>query len=374
MKKKIILLFVIIILMSTSGCGVFNKKPIKIGFVGTLQGPTASLAINGKRGAEIAVEQINDGGGINGRKLELVVKDSVNDKKVAKDILQEFLEEGIEIVIGDYVSSLTESIMDDLKDNNILYISPTVASERFVGLDDNLVRLNGTSIDEADIIFAQTQKNDDKVFIIFKDSNNSEFTYSVSDHFKKNVESAGGSVLTEIVYDARHTINPDDIIATMNEYSQQIDGVVLVSDAVNAAIIIKTIKANGFETDIYNSRWGNTPDLYSITGKDCEGIYTSAIVYQESESEKFTDFAAKFNEFYGTKPTFPSVSSYEAVMVLSEAISETGSTKHTKVKDYIINTGNFSGLQSDFRIDEFGDCHREYVLCVVKDGKPVKMD
>ncbi len=374
--KRITALFLLIIIIfaNASGCTIFKKEPIRIGFVGTLQGPTADLALNGKRGAEIAVAEINNNGGINGRLVELVVKDSVNDTQVARDILEEFIEDGVGLVIGDFTSSLTECILEDLNLNNILYISPTVGSEQFVGLDDNLIRFNSTSINQANSIFMQTEKVGDMTFLVFKDSHNAAFSYSVCDNFKERVETVGGSVLAEITYDGNDTIKPDEILAAMDEYAKQTDGVILASDAVNAAIIIRTIKKNGFDINIYTSRWANTPDLYSITGKDSEGVYTLDIIDPESKSDKYINFVSKFSEYYGTQPAFSALSSYEVMMVLYEAISETKSTLPKKIKAYIINTSNFSGLQSDFEIDEFGDCNRDYILYVIRDGMPVKMD
>ena len=64
----------------------------------------------GSGGQKIAVEEINKNGGINGRPVELVIKDSVNDIEVSKDILNSFVKDGIGLVVGDFISSLTEGI------------------------------------------------------------------------------------------------------------------------------------------------------------------------------------------------------------------------------------------------------------------------
>ena len=108
MKKRriVVLILLLMLIFSLTSCSVFNKKPIQIGFVGTLQGPTADLALNGRRGVEIAIDEINADGGIDGRPVVLVVKDSINDVMVSKDIVADFVEEGIELVIGEYFSSL----------------------------------------------------------------------------------------------------------------------------------------------------------------------------------------------------------------------------------------------------------------------------
>ena len=216
-KKELILTILILVSFLFTGCNIVNKKPIQIGFVGTLKGSTADLALNGKWGAKIAVEEINKNGGINGRPVELVIKDSVNDIEVSKDILNSFVKDGIGLVVGDFISSLTEGIFDDLNSNNILYISPTVSSDQFVGLDDNFIRLNSSSINQANAIVMLTEKNADKDFVVFKDSDNQAFSYSISDNFKEMIKSRGGSVLAEISYDGSETIDPDTVLSAMNE-------------------------------------------------------------------------------------------------------------------------------------------------------------
>ena len=113
-------------------------------------------------------------------------------------------------------------------------------------------------------------------------------------------------MLAEISYDGSETIDPDVILYAMNEYAD-IDGVVLASDAVNAAIIVKTINSAGFEVNIYTSRWSNTPDFYNLAGDYADGVYTLAVIDQESDSEKYNDFADKFYEYYGTRACFFSV-------------------------------------------------------------------
>ena len=99
-----------------------------------------------------------------------------------------------------------------------------------------------------------------------------------------------------------------------------------------------------------------------------------AIIDQDSDSAKYIDFADKYNDYYGTEPVFSALSSYETVMLLCEAIDETNSTKPSKIKDYIIETKQFNGLQNDFVIDEYGDCDRDYIFCVIENGAIVKLD
>ena len=375
MKKKSTLAMLILLVLAVliSGCSSTSSGPIRIGLVGTLQGATADLAINGKRGAEIAVSDINRNGGINGRLVELDIRDSLNDKKVAQDILQSFVNDGVKLVIGDFVSSLTQGILDSLNDNDMLYISPTAASEPLVGLDDHLIRMNMAADGQVHSLIRLTEINNDKQILVFKDSNNASFSNSIGDGFKKQIESVGGSVIAEIEYNGGLTIASDTVVEAIDNYGGQVSGVLLISDAVNAALITKAIRGAGSEVNIYLSRWGNTPDFYSMAGDDSEGIYTLNVFDDESDSVAYTNFIAEFLESYGSEPGFSAGLAYEAVMILAEAIEETKGTQPSKIKNYIIETGEFQGLQETLKIDQYGDCAREDVLCIVHNGKAIKV-
>ncbi|MDX1359158.1 MAG: ABC transporter substrate-binding protein, partial [Clostridia bacterium] len=105
--KIIILTLCLAFLVSCIG-----REPIKIGFMGTVSGSSNDLGLNALHGLDIAVQKINDGGGINGRPIEVVVKDTMNDKTLAKRVVDEFIEEDIDIVIGEFTSSMMETVLE----------------------------------------------------------------------------------------------------------------------------------------------------------------------------------------------------------------------------------------------------------------------
>ena len=72
-RSKMSLLLSILVMLVLTSCT--RQQPITIGFVASLTGSTSELGVNGRNGLMIAVEEINAAGGINGRSVEVVVKD-----------------------------------------------------------------------------------------------------------------------------------------------------------------------------------------------------------------------------------------------------------------------------------------------------------
>src|ERR1700710_711577 len=71
---------------------IADSDPIKIGFLPALTGPSSSTGIAMNRGTELAVEEINAAGGINGRKIELIVRDTQSDPTKAVNAVAELVQ------------------------------------------------------------------------------------------------------------------------------------------------------------------------------------------------------------------------------------------------------------------------------------------
>ncbi|MCK5129840.1 MAG: ABC transporter substrate-binding protein [Clostridiales bacterium] len=373
MKTKTIKTSICIVLILCLISGCTSNEPIRIGFVGTLTGPSAAVAIDGKRGVELAIDKINAAGGVNGREIVLVVKDSLNDSEIAKKVAAEFYEENIQIVLGDFTSTLTKSALEYINGKNILYLSPTASSNEFDKIDDNLLRFSGTSISISNAILDQMEIKDDKNIILFKDENNKSFVDSFGNVFDIEIKSAGGNLLEQIYFDSKLGIDEKNITDKIQEHIDEVDGVLLLANAPSTVFIVQAIIKSNIDVNIYTSGWSNTDDLLVLGGAYIEGMYTVGTIDTESTSEKYIEFSDKYLEYFGTKPTLPSMFAYDTMMALYEGLLKSNSTNAKDVKASILDIGIVEGLQSTFEIDEYGDSSRAYLKYIIKNGKVVRM-
>ena len=99
---------------TTSGsAGASNNDVIKIGVIAPLTGDVAQYGVAVKEGVEMKVAEINAAGGINGKKIELVISDSKGDSQEAVNIFKKMIsQDKVNLIIGEVISSASLAIAD----------------------------------------------------------------------------------------------------------------------------------------------------------------------------------------------------------------------------------------------------------------------
>jgi len=115
-----------------------TNQPIKLGFISSLSGPVAPLGQPMLLGAQIAVDQINKAGGVNGRKLELVVRDDKAKPADATVAARELAGSGVNMLLGVVSSSVALAISAMLEQEKALLITCAAHSEKLT--KENFVR------------------------------------------------------------------------------------------------------------------------------------------------------------------------------------------------------------------------------------------
>ncbi len=110
--------FLALIAFVIAGCD--DKKPVRIGFAGGLTGRVSALGTAGRDGVVLAVEEINSRGGLNGRPVELVVRDDKQEPEPALAVDRELIDEGAAAIIGHMTSSMTLAVQELVNKEKIL--------------------------------------------------------------------------------------------------------------------------------------------------------------------------------------------------------------------------------------------------------------
>ena len=101
-----IILILFLIITGFMGCDQ-KEAPIKVGFVGPLSGRLSVLGVAGRNGATLAVEETNGMGGVNGRPVELIVRNDEQDEKKALKADKDLLNENVVAIIGHMTSTMS---------------------------------------------------------------------------------------------------------------------------------------------------------------------------------------------------------------------------------------------------------------------------
>lgn len=371
-KKRCMMMLLLI-------CAVFlltscSQTPIKIGLIADLTGRASEIGISGRNGAEIAVEEINEQGGIKGRRINLIVKDDKGFPDEAVKVDQELLEEDILLSIGHFTSGTGIAGIKVFAEAGKLMVSPTMSSESLTGIDDCFLRVIDSNKKQGEIL-ADTAINiskNKKIAVVYE-KNNAPYTEEVCKYFIQRFEGMGGNI---VMYDSFVSSPNVDFDTIVNEIcASGADGVLIVAGGLDLAVITQKVKKYNSNIDIYSGAWAMTGDLIKSGGKAVEGLFLPGIYDKNNKNLKCIEFRNKYLAKYGEEPTFASIYSYETVYMIFEALKECNKKYDTlSIKNNIIKLGTFKGIYNDFQIDKNGDTDRGYYLFQVKNAEFVRVN
>ncbi|MFB0845347.1 branched-chain amino acid ABC transporter substrate-binding protein [Paenibacillus oleatilyticus] len=303
--------------------GSASGKEIKIGMMSALSGNEAKMGQDMKQAAELAVDEINAAGGINGSKIKLVAQDDACDPQTATAAANKLVSEGVTAVVGGYCSGAAIPATGVFHQNGIPTVitaanSQKIADQKF----PEIFMINGTGVHQAQMAteYMVNQKQAKKIAIIH---DNSAFAKDLAEVTKKQVESAGAKV---VVFDA---VNPDetDFSSLVSKLKQaQPDATYWTAYYKGGGLFIKQFKQQGVSGIIGVGDGANDKMLIDIAGKAAaEGTFIT-----NSPTAEFLPDAKKFvNDYKGRFSQEPgpySALQYDGIKVMADAIKRAGST------------------------------------------------
>ncbi len=359
----------LLIVFSLIGCE--NKDSIKIGYSGSLIGNYSHLGIGGRNGAMLAVETINNQGGINGRKLELLAEDDQDSPDIAVKVDRKLIKNGAIAIIGHISSTVTLKAVTENPD--ILYISPTASSTVFTDKDDLFFRIQSDYVSQAKEIgnFIAKRKNIKK-FLIAYDNTNPVYTVPFVNIIKTNFNSGDKQIQT-YGFAANTYAMSDEIAKDIKDYNP--DAICFIAPGDNVALIIIELKKYGYKGLILTSGSSRTFSFLTNGREYVEGtiVFDSGLPYDE-DNVKYTNFVKNYKHRFGIKPNFASVNSYIAVFTLSKAIKGLEDYSPENIKRRLLSIDSYDIEGVKFKFTKYGDIILKPRVYIVKNGHFVKYD
>ncbi len=359
-----VVILIVVACLSLSSCS--EEPPLKIGFVGGLTGRVADLGVAGRDGVILAVEEKNRSGGIAGRKVELVVRDDRQDAESAKQAIRELADEQVIAIIGPMTSSMAVVIQPLINSAQIVTVSPTAKSDQLSGQDDYFLRVTTPLTKNAEQLAAHAAKGLNlKRFAVVYDVSNRAFTENWLNHFRKAIQKNGG----RIVVTEEFTSQPDVHFLPIAErlLAAEPDGVLLLSNAIDTALLSQQIRKLGSDVALFSSEWASTTDLLSFGGRAVNGMSAFHSFNVNSQEARYLSFKERFKKRFGSAPSFATTLAYDATSYMLAGLAENPS--RNGLKETLLKLGTFPGLQSNMTLDKYGDVERKLFLTVIKNGQ-----
>lgn len=368
--RKPLLYLLLLTLAVLSACG--DPEPVRIGFVGTLSGRRSEIGVAARNAAQLKVDLINEAGGINGRPVELVIRDNTGEPEKCRAILNEMMADGIRFIVGPLFSQMAEVTLQAIEGRDVLILTPTMSSDYLSGRDDNLLRTCSTTTRQAVSIAKRAEAMGLKQTAVIYDLSNRKYTELLYKAYLKEAEKRGISVPLALTIDK--TVHPEMLSLARQVISTEPDNVLMCLSAIDAANLSQQIRKLGGDMQLFGVSWTQTGDLIVQGGKAVEDMILIAIRSYDDPSQALIAFNALYEERYKQPPSFVSDRTYDAIAFLAEGMRQTDEMTPKQVRRTLLDMKNFQGLSGLVELDEYGDVLSGYRLVVVKDGQYVPAD
>ncbi|MBL8675421.1 MAG: ABC transporter substrate-binding protein [Rhodospirillales bacterium] len=341
---------------------------IKIAAAGPMTGSNASFGEQLKRGAEMAVAEINAAGGVNGQKLELSIGDDACDPKQATAVANKLVSDKVVFVAGHFCSGSSIPASKIYKEGKVLQITPAstnpkLTEEAFTEKNPLVFRTCGRDDVQGKTVGAYIIKNmKTKKIAILHDK--SPYGKGVADETKKAMNAGG---VKEAMYEA-YTDSDKDFTALISKMKQaKIDVIILGGYHTAGGLIVKQSKEQGLAAQLIGFDSLVTDEFGQIAGAASDGVLMTfppdptLDPKNKALVEKFK--ADKYN------PEGYTLFSYAAVKVWAAAANGAKTTDATKVAA-AMRAGSYDTPVGRLAFDAKGDIKNpEYVFFEWKGGK-----
>ncbi|MFD1861130.1 branched-chain amino acid ABC transporter substrate-binding protein [Aeromicrobium camelliae] len=310
---------------------------LKFGLLAPFSGSESAFGEYMKNGAQMAVDEINADGGIDGKEIELVTEDDACDATTAVSAANKLVSQGIVASVGGYCSGATLPTLPIFLQAEVPMVIPAANSNALPESDqENVFLINGTGTQQAEAAVKFAQKEGATKVAVIDDS--TDYSVDLADSFAEQASEAG----LEIVEDATVTPKEKDYAAEANKIvGSGADFVYWTGYYQEGALINRQAKDAGYEGTFLVGDGSVDASFAEITGEGyTENVY-GTFTQTPDMLEGAGDWIAEYKEKFGAEPGPYSTQSYDAVRVAAEAIKEAGTTDMAEVVDALHGLDGF---------------------------------
>ncbi len=323
MMKKFVLMMVVLLFLVGAVGSVIAADTVKIGMLTALTGGLAPYGPPIQDGAELAVAQINEAGGVLGKELVLVVRDSGSANTVGRDAAAKLVEiDGVPAVVGALSSGVTMASSSVTIPSQVVLISPASTSAAITDLEDNDYVFRTVITDafqgmvQADLAIELGYKTVSVIYV------NNAYGKGLALGFKKDFEKEGRKVLAMVPYEEgkpSYRSEVEQVISgkpdAVSVIAYPVDGNKQLVEAIEIGYQGKFLFCDGMKGEAVAA---------GPASKFIEGFFgTSAGPTEKAIVEQFT---ADFNERFEPTTVPYNREAYDAVVLIALAISRVGSS------------------------------------------------
>jgi branched-chain amino acid transport system substrate-binding protein len=296
-----------------------------LGVSGPLTGPNAQYGAQWKKGFDLALEEINAKGGVNGRKLTYQFEDSQSDPKQSVVVAQKFVSDPKIIVeLGDFSSTASMAASKIYERGGLVQFGFTNSHPDFTKAGDDYTWSNSVTQSQASPALADftvTTLGLKKLAVFYLNTDWGKTSFNL---FSGHAKELGAEIVTSQAYLADEK---DFKSALTTAKDAAPDGIVLISYQADGALIAKQIQDVGLKVPIVGGGSLQSPDYIKLGGAAVENSFVLGEFLPSDPRAEVQAFVSKYKAKYSEDPDLFAVHAYDTIYLIAKAIEIGGPTR-----------------------------------------------
>jgi branched-chain amino acid transport system substrate-binding protein len=367
MFKNISLMLSLLVVLIA--CNKKQADTILIGNYGSLTGTEATFGISTRDGIQLAIDEANTQGGINGKKLELKVYDNQGKPEEARLSVEKLINVDRAVaILGEVASTRSLAAAPVAQQNKVPMISPSSTNPDVTKKGEYVFRTCFIDPFQGEVM-AKFVFNSLKLKkgAILRDSK-SDYSMGLADYFQKTLVSLGG----EVIADEKYASGDSDFKAQLTSLKQKnVEFIFIPGYYTEVGLIARQARELGLKQPLLGGDGWDSPKLIEIGGAAMENGYFSNHYTAEDTRPEVVEFIKAYQAKFNSTPDGLAAAGYDAAKVLIEALKKSPSLNGDDVRKAIAATKDHKGVTGSISINENRDAVKSAVVLKVS-GKVFK--
>jgi branched-chain amino acid transport system substrate-binding protein len=344
-----------------------DRSTIKLGFFGDLSGPTFNFGQSAKNGIVMAADEINQAGGVDGRRIDVVIEDDQGSPERAALLTGKLIDaDKVVAVIAGGTSSNSRAAAPKAQSTHVPLISPSSTDPAVTQVGNYIFRVCFVDAFQGEVMarFAVNTLKARKAAILF--DFNAPYGRGLTDFFELSFAKLGGEIIGKLTY----TQGDKDFKGQLSSIqAAQPDVIYIPGYYADVAVIAKQARMIGLKQPLLGGDGWDVPELWSLAGDAINGSYITTHYSVDDPSPAIQKFVQDYKQRYGNlSPDAHAALAYDATRVLINAIERIGSTDSQKLRDALAQTKDFNGVTGMISIDADRNAVKPAVVLKLQDG------
>lgn len=353
--------------MTGSGCTKKSTvETIKVGEVGSMTGSEATFGVSTHRGIELAFKQVNDAGGLLGKKFELFsLDDQGKPEEAAVAVTRLITQSKVITILGEVASSRSLAMAPIAQQYKIPMITPSSTNPKVTEQGDYISRVCFIDPFQGTVMARFALENlKIKNVAILRDVKN-DYSVGLANFFAETFKKGGGTISVDQSYGAGDIDFKSQLTAIR---SKNPDAIFVPGYYTEVGLIARQAKELGIKAPLMGGDGWDSPKLTEIGGPAINGSYFSNHYSEENKAPNVQKFIADYKAAYGNVPDGLAALGYDSGLILADAIKRAGGTESVALRDAINKTKGFVGVTGTITLDANRNPVKSAVVLKIDNG------